>query len=85
MGLPTKFTRPLASFLTNRTIKFKVRVGNEISEAVTLQAGNPQGSVLSPTLFIIYVNDIPVDSRRNVEVSQYIYIYIYTLNVLHMT
>ena len=51
-----------------RTIK--VNCCNNCSEEVTLNAGIPQGSVLSPLLFIIYVNDIPDMSSLNVRLSQ---------------
>ena len=65
--LSAKFLRVLSSFLTGRTIK--VKVGNQVSEEVLLNAGTPQGSVLSPILFIIYVNDITITPGTSV--SQY--------------
>jgi len=63
LGLPTKMMRVLSSFMSDRTIK--VRVGNIVSEAISLFAGTPQGSVLSPLLFLIYVNDLPVLPTSN--------------------
>ena len=38
---------------------------------MTLNADTPQDSVLSPPLFIIYVNDIPDMSSLNVRLSQF--------------
>ena len=48
-GLPVKLVRLLSSFLCDRTIS--VRAGNVLSKPVRLQAGTPQGSVLSPLLY----------------------------------
>ena len=63
LGLPDQTNRLISSFLTDRTIRIKI--GDAISDYVHLAAGTPQGSVLSPLLFIIYVNDIPIDAGTN--------------------
>ena len=47
----------LRSFLSNRT--FQVRVSSTSSQIKILQNGVPQGSVLSPLLFAIMINDLP--------------------------
>jgi hypothetical protein len=47
----------ISSFLYKR--KFFVSVEDEMSAPRIMKAGMPQGSVLSPTLFNMYVNDTP--------------------------
>ena len=49
--------RLLSSFLTNRHLR--VHQDSAISNKIELKAGTPQGSALSPLLFIFYVNDTP--------------------------
>ena len=69
IGIPNKIIRLLSSFLQDRTIA--VKVGNTISRQVPLKAGTPQGSVLSPILFNIFVNDIPFAPECPVRISQF--------------
>ena len=57
VGLPTKMIRLLSSFLINRHLR--VHQDSAISNKIELKAGTPQGSALSPLLFIFYVNDTP--------------------------
>ena len=44
------------SFLTNRSQRVKIE--DSISNLITLSSGVPQGGILSPLLFIIYVADL---------------------------
>jgi hypothetical protein len=47
----------VGSFLPRR--KFRVSVEGEMSTPRVMQAGVPQGSVFSPTLYNMYINDAP--------------------------
>lgn len=69
IGLPVKLCRLLSSFITDRTVA--VKVGASISHPVRLEAGTPQGSVLSPLLYLIYVNDLPIRPTDNCRAGQF--------------
>ena len=69
LNLPNRTIRLLSSFLTDRTLK--VVYEGCSSHLVYLNAGTPQGSPLSPLIYIIYVNDYPDSIERNCSLSQF--------------
>ena len=67
IGVPGPMVRWIRAFLQTRTAE--VCVNGTLSSRVRMKQGLPQGSVLSPILFLLYINDLAKEIPDDVECS----------------
>ena len=67
MNIPSYILKYIVDFLSDR--KFKVSIGDTLSENGDILCSVPQGSVLGPILFLVYINDIPLADSKHVSYS----------------
>ena len=69
LNIPDGLIHIIHSFIKNRT--FRVKIGNDKSSAMDTPWGVAQGSALSPTLYNLYIHDIPCEFPGNTKITNY--------------
>ena len=59
LGTPPVLLRWLCAFLADR--KQRVKIGQEVSEWLSLKGAMPQGSWLGPLAFVVFISDMPLE------------------------
>ena len=71
IGLTDKALDWIMAFISNRT--FSIKTGNHYSQPNNLKTGVPQGSVLGPILFLIYIRPISNIIRQYKHIKYHLY------------
>ena len=69
IGVPLRFVQWTTAWLTNRIAR--VQLKGVTGRCRTFKEGLPQGSVLSPLLFVLYINDLLGNFSESTMVSAY--------------
>ena len=64
MGITGEALEIIKDFLSDR--EMRVGVGDSFSEVLKIVSGVPQGSVLGPILFLLFVNDLPDNIKSRI-------------------
>ena len=62
-GIRGSTHRWISSWLSSRS---QVVLDGQVSDSVPVLSGGPQGSVLGPVLFLVFINDLPDNIRSSV-------------------
>ena len=65
-GISDQIFGLISSFLSNR--RLRVVLDGKSSQEYPVNAGVPEGSILGPTLFLLYINNLPDDVICNIAI-----------------
>ena len=67
LQVPNYLIKYVKDFMNNR--KFRVKINNFYTEYCPIKCGLAQGSAISPLLFLVYINDIPIANTKSISYS----------------
>ena len=65
-GISSQIFGLISSFLSNR--RLRVVLNGKSSQEYPVKAGVPQGSIFGPTLFLLYIHDLPDNVICNIAI-----------------